>query len=1247
MNYKHYLLPILSFFIITISANAQEDVVYPTTITTGKYWGTTPEIRDLTPLTQDELNEIAVRESAERRNRDLKSREFPYASTAMPKGPDPVWQSEMGSSRVSRAPILNVAGQTSGSYPPDCNGAVGPNHYMQTVNVTYAIYDKTGNLVSGPFAMNTLFGSVPGANCNNGDPIILYDEVEECWMAAEFSLCGATDRMLIAVSTTNDPTGSWHQYSFDVDDMPDYEKFGIWSDGYYMGTNTPNAGRNDIYVFEKAQMMVGGTAQMVGFDNPWRPTTIDGFHMVPPLDNDGPHAPAGTPGLFITLNDDAIGGGSDQLWIYELDVDWSTPSNSTFTRVQQLNVAAFDSNFGNTWDNINQAGTSQKLDAIPMVIMNRPQYRNFGTYETIVCNHTVDVDGNDHAGIRWYELRRSGGGNWSVRQQGTYAPDGHSRWMGSVALNGSGQIGLGYSISSTSLHPGIRYTGQSTAEYNNASGIMDIPEENVLTGSYSQSYTNRWGDYANISVDPLNDFTFWFSTEYMGSSTHGTQITAFDIAIQSLTAQFSASPTSVCSGGTVLFTDQSLGGPTGWSWSFPGGSPSTSTQQNPSVVYQTPGTYDVTLTVTNATDTDVLTRNGYITVYDIHADFAASPVNVVVGNNVTFTDLSDCSPTSWSWSFQGGTPTSSSSQNPVVTYNSTGTYDVSLTVTNAQGNDTETKSGYITVTNCTYCPSTFSNTTDDWIANVTFNTINNTSGQGGADSYEDFSAISTDVEKGLTYPISVTLEMNGNWEQHVWAFADWNQDCQFDGPGEAFDLGSQVNDGTVTGNITIPANATTGATRLRIVEQYYSDPGPCGPNSSSYGETEDYTVVVIQQGIAGLWTGNSSSDWDTPSNWDNNQVPQAGTPVTIPSTVTSGNWPEKSGNLTLGTDCQALNINGSSLVVITGNLTVPTGYNLEFQSDGLLKIGGDLMMEGNLVPASGTIEFYTTGNSLLDGSGSWSSLSDAYSMTTFEKGMTALSAASSGPSGDDGVMDIPVGFTFNYNGIDYTELRMCTNGWLAFDAGTSSSYTNINLFTSTIPNAALAPWWDDLEDDATSNCYYETSGTAPNRVFTAEWNSVLTYYSAATARVSFQVKLYEADHSIEFHYGDFTAGTHNASEGASIGIEDETGGTDHFIEATTGSSTTAVTNLVSNADWPAVNYRFTKNDAYVSMHDMNIDKQGGTITASTSLEIGGKLEVVSGSVLLISPGVNITVKGTDLLRQSDNGISVIRKGSYD
>ena len=540
------LYPAFFFFLgwlfTSLNLYSQDHKIFPKFTGHGEFMGITPPLSDLPVLSADEYAVMKAKADQKLLNPKLRTRSYPFADIAHPKGPDPAWQSFMGSLNVPKAPVVNFEGQASPYYPPDANGAVGPNHYMQTVNTTYAIYNKSGTLVAGPTAMNQLFSGVPGSNCNNGDPLILYDELADRWLAVEFSLCGATDYMLVAVSTTNDPTGTWYKYSFDVADMPDYEKFGIWQDGYYMGDN--NDSGKDIYVFERSQMLIGGVApQMVGFDNPWRPTTIDGFVCVPPVDNDGAFAPAGSPGMFIAFNDDAIGGGSDQLWIYELAVNWTTPASSTFTRSQQLDVPSFDSNFGNTWNNIPQLGTTQKLDAIPQVIMNIPQYRNFGSYQTLVCCHTVDVDATNHAGIRWYELRKTTGA-WTVRQSGTYAPDAHSRWMGSIVLNGSSQLGLGYSVSSSTLNPAIRYCGQSAGEYANASGILDITEELIQEGSNSQAGFNRWGDYSCMALDPNDDKTFWFTTEYIGSGgSRKTKIAAF---------RFGSSPTVVTLAATAI-----------------------------------------------------------------------------------------------------------------------------------------------------------------------------------------------------------------------------------------------------------------------------------------------------------------------------------------------------------------------------------------------------------------------------------------------------------------------------------------------------------------------------------------------------------------------------------------------------------------------------------------------------------------------------------------------------------------------
>ncbi|HAH56774.1 MAG: T9SS type A sorting domain-containing protein [Lentimicrobium sp.] len=698
MKVKILLLIAITFTIHPIFA--QQGPIEPHNLGEGQLLGISKPLKDIPPITEAEWALMTGKAEAKLLNPKLRLRYFPYESTALPKGEDAVWQKSQGNTRIPlEDPTVNFQGQTSPYFPPDCNGAAGPGHYMQTINTTYAIYSKSGELLAGPTNMNQLFGSVPGANCNDGDPIVLYDEMADRWLAAEFSLCGSPDRMLVAVSQTNDPTGAWYQYSFNMSGMPDYEKFGIWPDGYYMATNTSNG--TDIYVFQREIMLTGGTnPKMVSFDNPWRPTSIDGFMMVPPLDNDGPAAPAGAPGLFIAFNDDAIAGGTDQLWIYELDVDWNTPSNSTFNRVQQIDVAAFDSNFGNNWNNIKQPNTSQKLDAIPQVVMNAPQYRNFGDYQTIVCCHTVDVDATNHAGIRWYELRKTSG-DWTVRQQGTYAPDEHSRWMGSIVMNGQNEIALGYSISSSTEYPGIRYTGQSREEYAQASGIMDIAEGNIWSGTNSQTGANRWGDYSLMSVDPEDDHSFWYTNQYV-SGGQRTRIAGFSFSPLGPLAIFQVNTTLPCLNDTVTLSDESSGNPTAWNWSFTPDNVifldgTTSNSQNPIIQFTTLGTYSVELTVTNDLGSNTLVREDYIHVNEANPQFTADATTIVINNPVIITDKSTCEVTSWEWNFgEGAQPPTASGAGPhLVIYESTGQKTITLTV---NGSFTEVKTNYITVT---------------------------------------------------------------------------------------------------------------------------------------------------------------------------------------------------------------------------------------------------------------------------------------------------------------------------------------------------------------------------------------------------------------------------------------------------------------------------------------------------------------------------------------------------------------------
>jgi len=1241
MKFKVLYLTGMLLTLIQAEMISQEKAISPSLIITGQYHGVTPPLRDLSKVTENEWQLMVNKAERKMLNPKIRYRSYPFSESALPKGPDPVWQRQMPIDGGTREMTVNFEGSESPYFPPDANGTAGPDHYMQTINTVYTIFDKSGNLLAGPTDMNTLFSGVTGSQYNDGDPIVLYDEQADRWLAAEFSISGSNDYMLIAVSTTNDPTGTWHKYSFDVADMPDYEKFGIWRDGYYMGTN--NSSGNDIYVFERSKMLLGLTAQAVGFDNPNRPGTIDGFMCVPPLDNDGAFAPEGEPGLFITINDDAIGGGSDQLWIYELAVNWTTPASSTFARVQQLNVAAFDSNFGSNWDNIKQPGTTRELDAIPQVVMNPPQYRNFGTYETIVCCHTVDVDNTDHAGIRWYELRRVSSGNWTVRQQGTYAPDAHSRWMGSIMLNGQNEIALGYSISSTTVYPGIRYCGQSAAYYAAANGTMDVAEEIIHTGAYSQTPYNRWGDYSGMQVDPSDDHTFWFTSQYISNTgARKTKIAAFTLSAPPLTAAFTGNPTNVCTGGQVSYTDQSLGGPTNWNWSFPGGTPSASNIQNPSISYNTQGTYSVTLIVGDGSNNDTLTKTAYISVTNITADFTVTSTQLITGTAVSFTDNSWCNPTSWSWSFPGGTPSSSTSQNPVITYNTAGVYSVTLTATNANGNDTEIKTDLITVIDCGDLSLPFSEDFSDgslpncWTivdnqgngqvwqfnnpANRTINTATASNGFAILDS--DNYGVGNSQNADLITPsldLSSYTSVNLTFQHYYYHYT-----------GSSANLSYSINGGSTWTTIQTwtasTANAATFSQDLTSQVAGQSNVRFRWKYTGSYGWYWAVDDISITGTGPNHWTGATSDAWNVASNWSNSVVPTG----TEPALIAAGadNWPEYTGNLTIGSDCGNLTLASGTQMTVTGNLTINAGSSLTFNGSGTLNIGGNWTRLGTFNPGQGTVAFTGSDASVVTVP---ANISDITQMTlgTFNQGMTLLSGATTGPTGDNGNVVRPLGFTFNYLGVDYTQARISVNGWISLNQSGTTTGNNDNLFNTTAPNTTLAPWFDNLEDDATSVVAYKTEGTAPYRIFTVEWYRLLTYNTnGVTARISFQAKLHETSNIIEFHYGTAETGTHG-NEGASIGIEDATGGSGHFIEATTGSTTTGVTNLVSTNNWPTVNYRFAPPVSSETFGNIIVNKSGSYVDFNVNTTVNGSFTVMPGASYNVKNGTTVTVVGTE------------------
>jgi hypothetical protein len=430
--------------------------------------------------------------------------------------------------------ILNFEGLSNLNTvnPADPNGDVGLNYYIQTINISFAVYTKTGALAYGPANLKTIWQGFPGTYTSDGDPIVLFDHLANRWLISQFSLPNYPNGPfyeLIAVSQTEDPLGAWNRYAFKFKNMPDYPKLGVWPDGYYLSANTYSSGALNwmgpvAVVLERDSMLTGGSARMVSFQQ------NKSLGLILTADLDGPAPPKSAPGYFLMSKDDATGVDDDQLQLFELHVDWADTANTSFTGPFILKTAAFDMKLcGNNMDAcIRQKGTSRRLISLSYFLMYRLQYRNFGAHQSMIVNQTVDADNTVHAGVRWYELRKTSS-DWTIYQQGTYAPDSLHRWMGSAAMDGKGNIALGYSVSGDSLFPSIAITGRRVGD---PQGQMTCREEMVFKGLGSQTNESRWGDYSSLSVDPSDDKTFWYTNMYCPNTSQrnwNTRITAFTI----------------------------------------------------------------------------------------------------------------------------------------------------------------------------------------------------------------------------------------------------------------------------------------------------------------------------------------------------------------------------------------------------------------------------------------------------------------------------------------------------------------------------------------------------------------------------------------------------------------------------------------------------------------------------------------------------------------------------------------------
>jgi len=456
---------------------------------------------------------------------------LPLPLPVLPEEEDGALQTTEGP-RVGTTDLLNFPGIGDGDYgynvrnaPPDTNLSVGDGQVVQIVNVSFAVFDKaTGAILMGPMPNNTVWNGF-GGGCetnNDGDPIVLYDKAAGRWILSQFSVSTKPYLQCVAVSQTSDAMGSYYRYAFSYGntEFPDYPKIGVWPDAYYVSYNIFNNGISfagaKVCAWDRAKMLVGAAATQQCFQ------LSNAFGGLLPSDLDGATPPpSGTPNYFLSF-------GTNSLDVWQFHVDWGTPANTTLTGPSNIAVAAFRPAC-NGGECIWQPRTLQRLDSLADRLMYRLAYRNFGGYASLVVNHSVQVRAGflrRVSAIRWYELRASEG-VLSLFQQGTYAPDTDNRWMGSIAMDRVGNIAVGYSVSSLRTYPSIRYTGRVPGD---APGTLQA-ENSITAGSGSQvAGLSRWGDYSSMSIDPVDDCTFWYTTEYLksrGSFNWSTTIASF------------------------------------------------------------------------------------------------------------------------------------------------------------------------------------------------------------------------------------------------------------------------------------------------------------------------------------------------------------------------------------------------------------------------------------------------------------------------------------------------------------------------------------------------------------------------------------------------------------------------------------------------------------------------------------------------------------------------------------------------
>ncbi len=883
MNQTKLLSAIL--LLLSIGLFAQEKFP-PEQIIVGTFIGKTMPLRDF-PTLQENLNQdpktltVVPNESTTQ----IEINEVP---------PTIIDNLQKTLGQIATRPIeqnfIGASSSESGFYPPDPTGAVGPNHYVHSVNSLVKIFDKSGTLLVGPVSLGTFLGF----GGNGGDPIVLYDQLADRWLVSEFGTLSGGNSLAVGVSTTSDPTGSYNVYQYAFGGFPDYPHYAVWPDAYY-GTINLDGATTRSFALDRDEILSGGpNPAIVIFTLPGIVVNPNQVKSPEAANLLGTDIAPNTPGYVTYLQDDAWSGvANDHLKVWEMNVDWTNPANSTISAPLEIPTDPFDAGeiFGQ--GAIQQPGTNQKLAGHGGIISFAANYRSFADHNSWLITFNTFVDNNDTGGIRWIELRNDGSNPWTIYQEGTYAPaDGYSRFMSSSAMDAAGNIGLAFSIGSSTLPVGIRYTGRFDGD---PLGTMTVAENTIVNGVGVRTNTYRYGDYGHTTMDPDN-FTFWHTADFFSSNNAWrTQIASYrlsggfakDVGINAIIQPENGILTnaetvevSIRNFGSdpqmgiplELRVDGNLIASETFAGTIAGGATSTYTFTQTADL-STPGqTYNLEVR-TNLSGDEFSANDPFnkeitnLLANDVGAIEINSPVSGPgLGNAETITatiknfGASSQSNFSVQYVIDGGAPVVETFAGPIaseqeLTYSFTqkadfstlGIYNVTVS-TSLTGDANPANNAVTAVIENVLCQPVMDCSFGDGFQLFAIAEINNPS---GCEGYGDFTNLIANLAPDSTNQLTVTT---GYGDQFVKVWIDYNDDSIFttnEVVVDNFEIASGQGSGTYTVNIdlVVPPGVAIGEHRMRGKTNWNGPVPNDACEETQFGETEDYTANIGTLGV--------------------------------------------------------------------------------------------------------------------------------------------------------------------------------------------------------------------------------------------------------------------------------------------------------------------------------------------------------------------------------------------------------------